>query len=160
MRLVLQLIILLMVANGVPILVKILLRDRFALPVDGNSKFIDGRRLLGDSKTIRGLAASFVVTTICAPAFGLSPVVGAVVAGAAMGGDLLSSFLKRRLGMASSGRATGLDQIFESLLPLLACRSLLPLTDLDVIVGTAIFCVGAVLLSRLLFGLHLRDRPY
>jgi CDP-2,3-bis-(O-geranylgeranyl)-sn-glycerol synthase len=77
-----------------------------------------------------------------------------------MVGDLLSSFLKRRLHLASSSKATGLDQIPESLFPLLACRSALSLTTLDIAVGCAIFFAGEILLSRLFFWLRLRDRPY
>ena len=77
-----------------------------------------------------------------------------------MAGDLLSSFLKRRLGLQSSSKAVGLDQIPESLLPLLACRQALSLTALDIVAGTAIFFVAEVVLSRFLFRLHVRDRPY
>jgi len=51
-----------------------------------------------------------------------------------MAGDLLSSFLKR-----SQQQATGLDQILESLFPLLACRSELSLSGLDIAVAYAIF---------------------
>ena len=83
-----------------------------------------------------------------------------LVAAAAMAGDLLSSFLKRRLGLAASSKATGLDQIPESLFPLLACHSVLSLTAIDIVAGCAIFFVGEVLLSHLFFRLRLRDRPY
>ena len=54
----------------------------------------------------------------------------------------------------------GLDQIPESLFPLLACRQVLSLTALDIIIATAIFFVGEIVLSRVLFKLHVRDRPY
>jgi CDP-2,3-bis-(O-geranylgeranyl)-sn-glycerol synthase len=54
----------------------------------------------------------------------------------------------------------GLDQIPELLFPLLACRQALSLTGLDIVTGTAIFFVGEVVLSRILFKLHVRDRPY
>jgi hypothetical protein len=83
-----------------------------------------------------------------------------LVAFTAMIGDLLSSFVKRRLGMIESSRFTGLDQIPESFLPLLACMLLLPLTPLDVAIGTVIFFVGALALSRILFKFNVRDRPY
>jgi CDP-2,3-bis-(O-geranylgeranyl)-sn-glycerol synthase len=75
-------------------------------------------------------------------------------------GDLLSSFIKRRLAMASSSQASGLDQIPESLLPLLACRGALAITYLDMLIILVLFFVGEVVLSRLLFKLGLRDRPY
>jgi hypothetical protein len=91
---------------------------------------------------------------------GLGWKVGALVSTAAMAGDLLSSFIKRRLGLASSSQAVGLDQVPESVLPLLACRLLLPLSWLDIFVTAALFFVGEIVLSRLLFRLHVRDRPY
>jgi hypothetical protein len=78
----------------------------------------------------------------------------------AMAGDLFSSFVKRRLGLPPSSMALGLDQIPESLFPLLACRLLLPLTWLDIGVAVVLFFVGELVLSRILFKLHVRDRPY
>jgi hypothetical protein len=78
----------------------------------------------------------------------------------AMAGDLLSSFLKRRRGLPPSSQALGLDQIPESLLPQFACIDPLGLTIADIVAGVVIFLVGELLLSRLLFKLKLRDRPY
>jgi CDP-2,3-bis-(O-geranylgeranyl)-sn-glycerol synthase len=77
-----------------------------------------------------------------------------------MGGDLFSSFVKRRLNLAPSSMAIGLDQIPESLAPLVAVRLLAPLTTLDIVVATAIFFVGELLLSRLLYQLNIREKPY
>ena len=78
----------------------------------------------------------------------------------AMIGDLFSSFVKRRLGMSASSKFTGLDQIPEALLPLVACMAILPLTPLSVAIATFVFFVGALLLSRVFFKLNIRDRPY
>jgi len=78
----------------------------------------------------------------------------------AMVGDLLSSFLKRRLKLPPSSRATGLDQIPECLFPALACRSMLGLTVLDITSVVVIFFVSEMVLSRLLFKWHVRDRPF
>ena len=78
----------------------------------------------------------------------------------AMAGDLFSSFVKRRLGLPPSSRALGLDQIPESLLPLLVCRQSLSLTALDIGLAVAIFFVGELGISRLLYKAHLRDEPY
>ncbi|HYZ41656.1 MAG TPA: CDP-archaeol synthase, partial [Stellaceae bacterium] len=75
-------------------------------------------------------------------------------------GDLFSSFSKRRLNLPSSSRASGLDQIPESLFPLLACRQLMALAPIDIAVTVAVFFVGEVVLSRVLFAFRLRDRPY
>jgi CDP-2,3-bis-(O-geranylgeranyl)-sn-glycerol synthase len=43
---------------------------------------------------------------------------------------------------------------------LLACRNLLSLAAADIAVCVVMFFVGEVVLSRLLYALHLRDRPY
>jgi CDP-2,3-bis-(O-geranylgeranyl)-sn-glycerol synthase len=56
--------------------------------------------------------------------------------------------------------AIGLDHVPESLFPLLASRWLLPLNVLEIMAGVTIFVVGALILSRLLFKLNLRDEPY
>ena len=153
-------LILLSLANGSPLIAKRILGEIFARPLDGNVQFVDGRPLLGPSKTIRGIVVSLLVTALGAPLLGLPIWIGLLVAAAAMAGDLLSSFLKRRLGLAASSKATGLDQIPESLFPLLACRSVLSLTAIDIAAGCAVFFVGELLLSKLFFRLRLRDRPY
>jgi CDP-2,3-bis-(O-geranylgeranyl)-sn-glycerol synthase len=158
--LVTQLLALLAVANGTPIIVEKILGRSLAYPIDGGWRLTDGKPLFGSSKTLRGLALSIVAITAVAPLIGLSWRVGFLVALMAMIGDLLSSFVKRRMGLAPSDRAIGLDQIPESFLPLLACALFLPLTIVDVVVAMVIFFVGELLLSRVLFKWGIRDRPY
>ena len=66
-----------------------------------------------------------------------------------------------RAGIVRAGsRATGLDQVPESLFPLLACRNALALTAVDIVAGVVFFFVGEVLLSLIVYRLGLRDRPY
>jgi CDP-2,3-bis-(O-geranylgeranyl)-sn-glycerol synthase len=155
-----QLLTLLVVANGTPIIVEKLLGKFLAFPVDGGRVLGDGRPFLGSSKTFRGLALSIVATPAVAPLIGLSWRIGTLVALMAMSGDLFSSFVKRRMGRPPSSQAIGLDQVPESLLPLLACTLFLPLSFLDVIVTLLLFFVGELALSRVLFKLHIRNRPY
>ncbi len=157
---VLQLSILLMLANGTPVVAKKLLGARYSYPLDGNLTFADGRPVFGRSKTIRGVALAVLVTTASAPLISLDWRIGLLVGSFAMAGDLFSSFCKRRLGLPSSSRASGLDQIPEALLPLLACRNLLALTAADIVVCVVMFVIGEVVLSRLLYAFRLRDRPY
>jgi len=157
---VLQILVLLALANGSPVIAKRVSGNYWSWPLDGNIKFVDGRPLFGASKTLRGILVSIVITSACAPLLGLDLKIGLVVATTAMAGDLLASFVKRRLGLPPSSKAVGLDQIPESLFPLLACRLALSLTVLDIAAGTAIFFVGELVLSRVLFRLHVRDRPY
>jgi CDP-diglyceride synthetase len=157
---VLQLWILLMLANGTPVIAKKIIGDYYSYPLDGNLTFADGRPVFGRSKTIRGVALAVLVTTASASLIGLGWRIGLLVGSFAMAGDLFSSFCKRRLGLPSSSRASGLDQIPESLLPLLACRDLLALTAAEIALCVVMFVVGEVVLSRLLYAFRLRDRPY
>ncbi|MGA9090629.1 MAG: CDP-archaeol synthase [Bradyrhizobium sp.] len=147
-------------ANGAPVVAKKVLGTRLALPLDAGARFFDGQPLLGPSKTIRGVVVSVGATAIVAPLFGLSLAAGAFVAVLAMIGDLFSSFVKRRLKFPSSSQAIGLDQVPESLLPLLVCKEALALTSIDVVIGVGIFVLGEIILSRLLYDLRLRDEPY
>src|SRR5690242_1028291 len=112
---ILQALALMTVGNGVPVVAKKLLAGRFAWPLDCGLAFLDGRPLLGASKTLRGVVLALIVTTMMAPLVGLEPKVGAVIAASAMAGDLFSSFVKRRLALVPSSRALGLDQVPESL---------------------------------------------
>jgi CDP-diglyceride synthetase len=129
---ILQSLALLAFANGTPLFARKLFGDRFAQPLDAGVTFTDGRPLFGRSKTLRGILASLLVTTGGAWLVGVSPEIGATVALTAMAGDLFSSFVKRRLGLAPSSQALGLDQLPESLLPLAVCRGALSLTALDI----------------------------
>ena len=157
---ILQLLILLMLANGTPLIAKKLFGARYSYPLDGNVTFADGRPVFGRSKTIRGIVLAGLITTTAAPVIGLRWEIGLLIGGFAMAGDLFSSFCKRRLGLPTSSRASGLDQVPEALLPLLACRELLALSAPDIAVCVVMFVAGEVVLSRLLYAVRLRDRPY
>ena len=158
--LILQLSFLLAVANGVPVLATKLCGPHFSVPLDHWTNFIDGKPLFGKSKTIRGVVLAILLTAVAAILLRLGWKIGVVVGSMAMVGDLFSSFVKRRLNLHPSSRATFIDQVPESLFPLLACRGLLSLSILDIAICVAIFFVGEVLISRLLYKAHIRDRPY
>ena len=66
-----QLLILLSLANGSPVIAKLILGEAYATPIDGNTQFIDGRPLFGRSKTIRGVVVSLLVTALVALLIGL-----------------------------------------------------------------------------------------
>ena len=144
-----KLLRLVVTANAIPVVAKKLFGPATAWPLDGGITLSDGQPLLGASKTIRGVVLSILLTPVIALVLGLSWQVGLVVALSAMVGDLVSSFLKRRMGLRPSSQAIGLDQIPESFLPLLAARWLLPVTIVEALVGTALFLIGNLLASRL-----------
>lgn len=156
----LKLLVLLVIANGVPILGKKIFGTTFSHRLDGGIKLRDGHPLFGPSKTVRGAVLSIAATTLAAPTLGFDWTDGALIAALAMIGDLASSFIKRRLGRPPSSMALGLDQIPESLLPTLVCKARLGLTAWDIAGVVFGFILLELLLSRLLFRLHLRDQPY
>ena len=158
--LIIQLTCLLAVANTAPLIAKLVMRNRLEQPLDCNVAFFDGRPLFGTSKTMRGIVASLALTVAFAPVVGLAWMIGLLVGITAMTGDLLSSFLKRRLDLPPSSKATGLDQVPESLLPLLACRAWVDLSAADIALAVGVFFVGEVVLARLFYALKLRDQPY
>jgi CDP-2,3-bis-(O-geranylgeranyl)-sn-glycerol synthase len=122
--------------------------------------FIDGRALLGPSKTVRGLVAAIIASTLGAGVFALSFRAGALIGGGAMLGDMVSSFIKRRVNVPPSSRATGLDQIPEAVLPLLAVQSMLDLTWVHIAAITAAFFAFEIPLAALFHRLGWRDQPY
>jgi hypothetical protein len=156
----LRALLLIVVANSAPVLGHKLFGRRFNYPLDGGWKIVDGHRLLGSSKTLRGIALSLAATAATAPFLGLPWILGALLAGLSMAGDLTSSFIKRRLGLPPSSQALLLDQVPESLLPLLVFRTWLGLAAWDIALVVLVFFVLELLLSRLLYRLRLRDRPY
>ena len=95
-----------------------------------------------------------------APWTGLPSTAGLLVSAMAMIGDLLSSFVKRRMKLVPGSMALALDQIPEPLLPAIAARWVSPVSVLDIVVVTGLFFVGELVASRVLFALNIRDRPY
>lgn len=156
----LELLLLILIANGAPIIAADLCGDWANRPVDGGRVLADGYRLLGDSKTWRGLLLAPLACGLGAVLLNWPAMLGVVVGITAMLGDLLSSFAKRRLGVASSSMALGLDQIPESLLPALAVAGDLELSGSDIALTVVAFIVLELALSRLLYRFGIRNRPY
>jgi hypothetical protein len=156
----LTIMLLLIAANGSPVLGKRLLGSRLAVPLDGGLKFFDGRPLLGPSKTVRGVVLSLIVTAAAAALLGLPWLLGLGFAAASMAGDAISSFLKRRFSVPSSDQALGIDQIPEALLPMWLYREAFALTGWEIGLLVLVFILGELLISQLMFRLGVRDRPY
>lgn len=103
------------VANAVPVVVSRIIP--FKHPVDFGRLWRDGRRILGDSKTIEGLIAGLIAGTLAglleAQVLGDKGAAarGVVLATGALLGDMLGSFIKRRLGKPPGSPAPLLDQL-------------------------------------------------
>ena len=165
----LKLLLLIVIANGSPIVAQKLLGRHWQTPLDAGKDFIDHKPVFGPAKTWRGIVAACLLTGLAAVLMDFPVVTGFLVALSAMLGDLLSSFIKRRLSMESSSRALGLDQVPESLLPLLLLKFYAPLLPpaLQATVSwtmvwqiVAMFFVVELLLSRILYHMRIRNEPY
>lgn len=98
-------------ANGAPVLVK------GKNPLDLGFNFLDGKRLFGDGKTFEGLFSGLLVTLYSAYTISLiieysnllflllTSGIGSLI------GDLLGSFIKRRLSIPRGSPAPVLDQV-------------------------------------------------
>lgn len=155
-----QVLMLLVVANGAPVLADRLWGRRCAGPIDAGLALPDGRPLFGSAKTWRGLAASVAMTVAASGLVGWEWATGAVFALYAMLGDLLSSFLKRRLNLKESSRARGLDTLPESVLPSLFLKEALGLSWSDIALVTIGFLLIEEWGSPILYRLRIKKRPY
>jgi len=155
-----QVLLILVFANGAPVIARDLMGSRASLPVDLGLRLADGMPVFGVSKTWRGLSLAVLAGAAAAWLTGLAVVIGAVAGLWAMLGDLLASFTKRRLGMTESRRSRGLDVLPEALLPALYLAGPAGFSWPELIVAVTVFFLIDAGLSPLLYRLHLRRRPY
>jgi CDP-2,3-bis-(O-geranylgeranyl)-sn-glycerol synthase len=153
-------LVLLIAANGAPVITGKALGNRLAKPMDNGLNIGDGYRLFGDSKTWRGLFSAIFLTTAVAILCGLEPLTGVLFGALTITGDLLASFIKRRLGNVESSRARGLDTVPESLLPLLLLKEPLALNFIDMTLIVGLFFLIEEFVSPVLYRLHIRNQPY
>ena len=155
-----KILIMLLASNAAPILVAWLLRSAGDLPLDLGHQMADGRPLFGSSKTWRGLVASLVVTCVLSAVLGLGYRFGLVFGALVMTGDLFSSFVKRRRGLASGDQSLGLDQLPESFAPTLYAVAVTGIQWWWVLVLPLAFMLLELAVSRPLYWLKIRKRPY
>ena len=132
----------------------------YAWSVDFGIAFFDKRPLFGVSKTWRGVFSSIVVTALLAKLLGFDYVIGLQVSSLAMTGDLVSSFIKRRLDQEPGSRALFMDQVPESLLPAGLLMKEFGLNLIQVIVLVFVFIIIEQALSFAFYKLGVRKHPY
>lgn len=156
----LELFVMLVLANGAPVVAARVFAGRWSAPVDGGRLWRDGRPLLGASKTWRGVVCGTLACGLFALITGIGLLFGVLFGLLGLIGDMVSSFIKRRAGLASSARAIGLDQIPEALLPMILAWYWLELSGLVVAGVVVLFTVSNIVLSPLLFRLGIRHQPH
>lgn len=156
----LELFVMLVLANGAPVVAALILGARWSATVDGGRQWRDGRPVLGKSKTWRGVVSGALACGLFSLMTGLGFLFGLLFGLLGLLGDMVSSFIKRRAGLASSARAIGLDQIPEALLPMVLAWYWLELSWFVVAGVVVLFTVSNILLSPVLYRLGIRHQPH
>lgn len=141
-------------------MIRVLLNDGFNLAIDFGNKLPGNHWIFGPSKTWRGIFAALLATSADAWLLGYSPGTGFLVAVYAILGDLLSSFIKRRLAMAPSSAAPLLDQVPESFFPAFMMMQVFNLEIPSVMLLVLIFIMIELAISHVLYFWGIRKRPY
>jgi len=137
----LKALMLLAAAHSAPWVAARLLGSKLAAPIDAGMTFVDGKRLVGDHKTWRGVIATTLICAVVAPLLGYSLGIGLAFAALAVTGDVVASLIKRRLSLAPGTEVPGLDQIPEALAPLLVLAAALGIGVSTALMLTGVFCL-------------------
>src|SRR5690242_4735843 len=103
-----KILVLLWLVNFTPPLLACFMREKWSTPVDLGLSFRDGEPLFGSHKTIRGVAAGSVMGGAAGFVLGFPVWLGLLSGILSMGGDLFSSFVKRRLHYCEGNVVPGL----------------------------------------------------
>jgi CDP-2,3-bis-(O-geranylgeranyl)-sn-glycerol synthase len=163
LALVARLTLAVVLANGAPIVARRVLGTHLGTPMDLGIRLAGGTRLLGESKTWRGVAAAVLAGALTAPWLlagtpAASPAWGAALGAAAMIGDAATSFFKRRLGLAPGRALPVVDQLLEAVLPVLAVTIPLKLPPAEATLVVVAFILLDLGLSPMLRRLGIRRR--
>jgi len=138
-----KILILLWIVNFAPPFLSFSLGNRFNTPLDMGICFPDGRPLFGCHKTIRGVAGGLLFGLAVGWLLGFSLFVSFFAALLSMTGDLVSSFIKRRLDLPSGFVVPGLDQIIEGGLPFIVLAPELNISPVHTLSLVFLFSLGA-----------------
>jgi hypothetical protein len=145
----LKILVILIVANTAPILSSALFPKARRWPLDNGRRLADGRPLLGEHKTLWGLLSGIGAAGIFGLLMGLSLTTGLLIGLASLLGDLLTSFLKRRLGLVEGETAHLFDHLLEGALPLILCKYLFATSWSLVLVLLGLFIACGLLGSKI-----------
>ena len=152
----LEVLLLIVVANAAPVIAALIFSNHGTLAIDFGKKLKDQQYIFGVTKTWRGLLSSILITSLTAMVLGFSYITGVYIAVFSMLGDLLSSFIKRRFKKNSSTRIIFLDQIPESLLPVIFMTQLIMLNLMQAIAIIISFIIIELILSTLFLRFYTR----
>lgn len=147
-----KILAILIVANAAPLLSTGFFPKGSRRPLDNGRRLADGHPILGKNKTLCGLISGIGAAGLLSLLIGIPFAMGLLIAGASLFGDLLTSFIKRRLGLAEGETAHLLDHLLEGVLPLLLCKGLFSITWLLSLVLLMLF-IGCGLIGSMVVNL-------
>ncbi len=160
-------------ANAMPVILRNLFKRAKLTPLDKGKLFLDGERILGDSKSIEGFIAGTVGGSLIGLAYGMYTdnyawlIYGLLMGLGTMFGDLLNSFIKRRLKIKPGDPFIPFDQlsflyVSYALVSVSGVTSNLEaqITLADLATGTYIVLVLHPLSNLIAYLLGLKDKPW
>lgn len=150
-------------ANATPVVIARLLRRTH--PLDLGARFLDGRRVFGDSKSIEGFLSGFTAGFFAGYLLSLKGLLsvkeGAVLSFGAMLGDVLGSFVKRRLGLEPGAPAPLLDQLSFLVAALALYRLVIGFIETTVTIVLILLTPPIHLATNIIaYKLKLKGRPW
>jgi len=151
-------------ANGAPVLFG------GGRPIDGGKKFLDGKPIFGPHKTIRGFASGLIIGTFVGwvqEAYGLSVglpqgnmILGFALSLGALMGDLLGSFIKRRMNLEPGKHLPLSDQLDFVLTALLFSLPIKPPSIMDALIIVVLTVPIHFLVNIMAYILRLKKTPW
>jgi len=128
----------------------------------------DGHRVFGSGKTVRGTLAGILVGTLykvvenlaTAQPVGRELLLALLLSTGAMGGDLVGSFIKRRIGIESGESAPLLDQLDFALGALFLATFVTVISTQTIIILLLITPIGHLGVNITGFLLHRKEVPW
>ncbi|WDP92049.1 MAG: CDP-archaeol synthase [Desulfobacter sp.] len=152
-----KILALLWAANFVPVFLAYIYEEEWNAPVDMGLRFTDKKPLLGPHKTIRGFSGGIAAGTLVGWGLGLPFLAAAGASALSMGGDLFTSFVKRRLDMASGANFPVMDQVFEGAFPFIILVPAFSLSLVHTVILVVAFTITAYGGARFLQGVLLTE---
>ncbi len=162
-----------LVGNAAPLVSRNLLRGKKLTPIDGGRRLKDGQHIFGENKSWEGFIAGVVSGLLIGLLYfllfnnALWIVIGFLMGLGAMIGDLLNSFVKRRLKIKPGEPFIPWDQLsflyiaFLFIYPLEIINVSAPkITLVDLAIATYLVLILHPLTNLIAYWLRLKDRPW
>jgi CDP-2,3-bis-(O-geranylgeranyl)-sn-glycerol synthase len=162
-----------LVGNAAPLVLRNLLQGKKLTPIDGGLSLKDGQRIFGENKSWEGFTAGVASGALVGLLYSMIfnniswVIIGFLMGLGAMSGDLLNSFVKRRLKIRPSEPFIPWDQLsflyiaFLFVYPVEIINTSVPkITLVDLATATYLVLILHPLTNLIAYWLRLKDKPW